>query len=417
MKLESRGDVAIAWLANGQMNSIAPQVIEDLGKVWEAAASAGVRALVIASSNPMLFSRRRRHQGVHAARRGRRAQRCSTSAHGLLREFGRSRVVTIAAVNGLAFGGGCELAMACDVRLAARSALFGQPEIKLGIIPGFGGTQRLPRLVGENKALEMNLVGDPIGADEAFDFGLVNRVVPDHELLDSALAWARRLAEQAPLAVEAIKERLGQGRPRRGHRGREGRVRAGLRVRRRPRGHQRLPRQAQAELDGRVSVVPAEREQLELLADLIARGGVRRRADRRGHLRAVGHPGLPHARHRPVGERRPDGGRAHRRLARGPRALLALLRHALPDARGQAAQRRAPRARRARAPRHPRRGDHAEHRHAASQGRDARARRGPRHDRAQLVPGLRHAVPARRDAAAAGRRRARRSALRLRGGR
>ena len=101
--------------------------------------------------------------------------------------------------------------MACDVRLAARSALFGQPEIKLGIIPGFGGTQRLPRLVGENKALEMNLVGDPIGADEALDFGLVNRVVPDHELLDSALAWARRLAEQAPLAAGQIKRASAKG--------------------------------------------------------------------------------------------------------------------------------------------------------------------------------------------------------------
>jgi enoyl-CoA hydratase / 3-hydroxyacyl-CoA dehydrogenase len=112
----------------------------------------------------------------------------------------------IAAVHGFALGGGCELAMACDVRIAARSALFGQPEIKLGIVPGFGGTQRLPRLVGANKALEMNLIGDPISADEAYEFGLVNRVVVDHELLDTALAWARKLAEQAPLAVAAVKE-------------------------------------------------------------------------------------------------------------------------------------------------------------------------------------------------------------------
>jgi len=210
VKLETRGDVAIAWLANGQMNSIAPQVIADLRKVWESAAGAGVRALVIASSNPMLFSA---GADIKAFTQLDEAggRELLDGAHGLLREFGRSSVVTIAAVNGLAFGGGCELAMACDVRLAARSALFGQPEIKLGIIPGFGGTQRLPRLVGENKALEMNLVGDPIGADEALDFGLVNRVVPDHELVDSALAWARRLAEQAPLSVEQIKQASAKG--------------------------------------------------------------------------------------------------------------------------------------------------------------------------------------------------------------
>ena len=114
--------------------------------------------------------------------------------------------MTIAAVNGLAFGGEFELALACDVRICARSAIFGQPEIKLGIMPGFGGTQRLPRVVGPNKALEMNLLGDPILAEEAHAFGLVNRVVEDHELLDTALAWARRLATRAPLALAQIKD-------------------------------------------------------------------------------------------------------------------------------------------------------------------------------------------------------------------
>ena len=210
VKLESRGDVAIAWLANGQMNSISPQVIEDLGKVWDAAGAGGARALVIASSNPMLFSAGADIKAFTQLDED-GGRRLVDGAHTLLRGFGRSPVVTIAAVNGLAFGGGCELAMACDVRLAARSAMFGQPEIKLGIVPGFGGTQRLPRLVGENKALEMNLVGDPVGAGEAFDYGLVNRVVTDHELLDTALAWARRLALQAPLAVEAIKNASAKG--------------------------------------------------------------------------------------------------------------------------------------------------------------------------------------------------------------
>jgi enoyl-CoA hydratase/3-hydroxyacyl-CoA dehydrogenase len=117
----------------------------------------------------------------------------------------KSSIATIAAVNALAFGGGCELAMGCDLRIAAESATFGQPEINLGIIPGFGGTQRLPRLVGEARALELNLTGDPIGAGEAYELGLANRVVADHELFDAALAWARKLAGQAPLAIEQIK--------------------------------------------------------------------------------------------------------------------------------------------------------------------------------------------------------------------
>ncbi len=205
IKLESRGDgVTIAWLANGPMNSISPQVVEDLAKVWAKVKADGTRSLVFASTNPMLFSAGADIKAFTTMDEA-AGRTLLDDTHGLLREMERSGIATIAAVNGLAFGGGNELAMACDVRIAARSALFGQPEIKLGIIPGFGGTQRLPRLVGSNKALEMNLVGDPILAEEAFELGLVNRVVEDHELLDTALMWAHRLAGQAPLAVAEIK--------------------------------------------------------------------------------------------------------------------------------------------------------------------------------------------------------------------
>ena len=208
VKLETRADgVAIAWLANGQLNSISPQVVEDLGKVWSHLKSASgppVRALVIASSNPFLFCAGADIKAFTSMEEA-AGETLIKSAHQLFSELGAAGIATIAAVNGLAFGGGCELAMACDVRIAARSAIFGQPEIKLGIIPGFGGTQRLPRLVGENKALEMNLIGDPILADEAFELGLANRLVDDHELLDTAVQWARKLAAQAPLAVTQIK--------------------------------------------------------------------------------------------------------------------------------------------------------------------------------------------------------------------
>ena len=211
IKLETREDgVSIAWLANGQMNSISPLLAGDLEKVWSKVKASGARALVIASSNPFLFSAGadiKAFTTMDAAA----GERLIGETHALFKELGSGRIATIAAVNGLAFGGGCELAMACDVRIAARSALFGQPEIKLGIIPGFGGTQRLPRLVGVNKALEMNLVGDPALADEAFEFGLANRVVEDHELLDTALAWARKLAQAAPLALAQIKRISGAG--------------------------------------------------------------------------------------------------------------------------------------------------------------------------------------------------------------
>jgi enoyl-CoA hydratase/3-hydroxyacyl-CoA dehydrogenase len=205
VKLETRDDVAIAWLDRPPMNSIAPEVVKALRAVWDAVTNQGsVRALVVASANPMVFSAgadiKEFTKMDEAA-----GKELLDEMHGLLREMETSSVATIAAVNAVAFGGGCELAMACDFRIAADSATFGQPEINLGIIPGFGGTQRLPRLVGEAKAREMNLIGEPISAGEAYEYGLANRVVPDHELLDTALAWARKLAGQAPVAIEQIK--------------------------------------------------------------------------------------------------------------------------------------------------------------------------------------------------------------------
>jgi enoyl-CoA hydratase/3-hydroxyacyl-CoA dehydrogenase len=210
VKLETRDGVAIAWLANLPMNAVSPDVIRDLGTVWERVKAAdGVGAMVIASSVPVVFSAGADIKAFTQMDEG--SEELIHSAHALLREFGTSRVATIAAVNSIAFGGGCEVAMACDVRIAAEAAVFGQPEIKLGIIPGFGGTQRLARLVGPNKALEMNLVGDAVLSEEALELGLVNRVVPDHELFETALMWGRKLAAQAPVAVGLIKSVSHQG--------------------------------------------------------------------------------------------------------------------------------------------------------------------------------------------------------------
>jgi enoyl-CoA hydratase/3-hydroxyacyl-CoA dehydrogenase len=206
VKLEKRGDVAIAWLANPPMNAISPQVIQDLKKVWEEVkADEELKAMVVYSSLPVVFSAGADIKAFTGMDEAGGADLINTG-HALLRELGQDRVSTVAAVNAIAFGGGCELAMACDFRVAADSAVFGQPEINLGIIPGFGGTQRLPRLVGQSKALEMNLTGDAVLAPEASQWGLADALVPDEELFDTALAWAKKLAAQAPLAVEQIKK-------------------------------------------------------------------------------------------------------------------------------------------------------------------------------------------------------------------
>ncbi len=117
----------------------------------------------------------------------------------------------IAAVNGYALGGGCELALACTIRIAADTARFGQPEIGLGLVPGYAGTQRLPRLVGKGKALEMMLTGTPVNAADAERIGLVNRVVPAASLLADTQALAASLATQAPLAARYILEAVHQG--------------------------------------------------------------------------------------------------------------------------------------------------------------------------------------------------------------
>jgi len=117
----------------------------------------------------------------------------------------------IAAINGFALGGGCELAMACTLRIAADSARLGQPEINLGLMPGYAGTQRLPRLVGKGKAMEMILTGAPIGADEAMRIGLVNRVVPAASLMTEARAWAAQLAAGAPIAMRYIINAVNKG--------------------------------------------------------------------------------------------------------------------------------------------------------------------------------------------------------------
>ncbi len=202
--IETRGDITIVWLNRPPANPLSPTVIRELADAWSKL-DGKARAVVFASSNPFTFSAGADIKEFTKMAPDKEGAELLEAGHGLMTGMEKSSTVTIAAVNSLAFGGGCELSMACDFRIAAESATFGQPEINLGIIPGFGGTQRLPRLVGEGKALEMNLTGDAISAYEALRFGLANQVVPDHELFDTALSWARKLAEKAPIAIEQIK--------------------------------------------------------------------------------------------------------------------------------------------------------------------------------------------------------------------
>jgi enoyl-CoA hydratase len=115
-------------------------------------------------------------------------------------------VPVIAAVNGYALGGGLELALACSIRIASEQSQFGAPEVKLGIIPGDGGTQRLPRLVGQGIAMEMILTGEFIDAQEAYRIGLVNKVVPPDELMEKTMELAKKIAKRPPLAVQYAKE-------------------------------------------------------------------------------------------------------------------------------------------------------------------------------------------------------------------
>jgi enoyl-CoA hydratase len=139
------------------------------------------------------------------------ARELALKAHGIYAAIERSPKPFIAAVNGYALGGGCELSMACDIRVASENAKFGQPEINIGILPGFGGTQRLPRLVGKGRALEIILTDDMIDAREALRIGLVNRVTTQDELLVEARRLAEKIAAKGLVAIRLCKEAVGNG--------------------------------------------------------------------------------------------------------------------------------------------------------------------------------------------------------------
>lgn len=189
-----------------KLNALNADVLSSLELILsDLKADDSVRAVVITGSGPKAFA-----AGADIAElneqdavRGRLFAERGQRVFNAIERFGKP---VIAAVNGFALGGGCELAMACHLRFASTTARFGQPEINLGIIPGYGGTQRLPRLVGQARALELILSGDMINADEAHRLGLVNRLYDAESLLTQALSFASALAGKAPLALYACLE-------------------------------------------------------------------------------------------------------------------------------------------------------------------------------------------------------------------
>jgi enoyl-CoA hydratase len=188
-------------------NALTQALMEELGEAIDRAeADEEVRVLILTGAGDRSFV-----SGADIGELGARNTLTELGPDSRIRRGVLSRLEhlfkpSIAAVNGYALGGGCEIALACTLRIAADSARFGQPEINLGIIPGLGGTQRLTRLVGKGRAMEMILTGEPIDAREAFRIGLVNKVVPAAQLMEEARALAKKLAAKPPLALRAAKD-------------------------------------------------------------------------------------------------------------------------------------------------------------------------------------------------------------------
>ncbi|MBA2296779.1 MAG: enoyl-CoA hydratase/isomerase family protein [Actinobacteria bacterium] len=210
VKVEEDGAVAIVTLDHPPVNALSTQLLEELEAEYDRLdRSDETRAIVFRGAGEKAFVAGAdisefpslRDAAVEAAESG--------SARGIQKLAARmdaGRTPVVAAIHGYCLGGGLELAMACDVRIAAEDAQLGQPEIKLGLIPGGGGTQRLPRLIGHGRALLLNLSGDPISGAQAYEWGLVERAVPRDELLDAALALARTLSERSPFAMGVVKQ-------------------------------------------------------------------------------------------------------------------------------------------------------------------------------------------------------------------
>jgi enoyl-CoA hydratase len=193
------------------LNALAPQVLYEIASaVGQVNGNPGARVLMITGAGEKAFV-----AGADIAAMSAmtpiEGRAFALEGHATLRSLELSPFPVIALVNGFAFGGGCELALACDWIIASEKAVFGQPEVNLGIVPGFGGTQRLARVVGKARALELVCTGRPVKADEALRIGLVNDVVAPEQLVEHGLKLARMVAAKGPIAVKMAKHLVQRG--------------------------------------------------------------------------------------------------------------------------------------------------------------------------------------------------------------
>src|SRR5229473_1008923 len=210
--IERDGPVAIVTINRPKvLNALNAPTLDDLRRAMlDLKRDDAIRAIVITGSGVKSFVAGAdiNELATQSAASGRDQALTGQHVFDVIENLGKP---VIAAINGYALGGGCELAMACTLRIAADTATFGQPEINLGILPGYGGTQRLPRLVGKGKAMELILTGSPITAAEAERIGLVNRVVPAADLIGETRRIASALAAQAPVATTYIINAINHG--------------------------------------------------------------------------------------------------------------------------------------------------------------------------------------------------------------
>ncbi len=198
---DEKGIAAITVNRPAKRNALSAAVISELSQAFDSVATdAGIRAAIVTGSGDKAFVAGADINEL-AALSPFELREYALRGQAGFRRLEACGKPSVAAVNGYALGGGLELAMACSVRFASENAMLGQPEVKLGIIPGYGGTQRLPRLVGRGRALELLLSGEPVTAEEARRIGLVNAVVPAGELLAFSRAWLGKVLENGPLAL------------------------------------------------------------------------------------------------------------------------------------------------------------------------------------------------------------------------